>query len=123
LSSLFQHQFASNKKYQKSVISLFGVKQEDNETLRAYVQCFNATILEVPTTHQEVLVSAFTQGLCGGPFFESLAKKTPVDYLDVLTRAEKYMNLEDALLVRMSSRWRENESSSSSWSKEQAEDL
>ncbi|KAL0402437.1 UNVERIFIED_CONTAM: hypothetical protein Slati_4273600 [Sesamum latifolium] len=49
--SLFQHQFASSKKYQKSVISLFGVKQEDNETLKAYVQRFNTTILEVPTAH------------------------------------------------------------------------
>ncbi|KAL0451239.1 UNVERIFIED_CONTAM: hypothetical protein Slati_1102000 [Sesamum latifolium] len=112
-----------SKKYQKSIISLFGAKQEDNETLRAYVQHFNTTILKVLTAHQEVLVSAFTQGLCGGPFFESLAKKPVVDYLDVLTRAEKYMNLEDALLVRRSSRQRENEFSSSSRSKEQAEDL
>ncbi|KAL0405201.1 UNVERIFIED_CONTAM: hypothetical protein Slati_3834000 [Sesamum latifolium] len=80
-SSLFRHQFASSKKYQKSVISLFRVKQEDNETLRAYVQRFNTTILEVPTAHQEVLVSAFTQGLCGGPLFESLAKNPVVDYL------------------------------------------
>ncbi|KAL0458404.1 UNVERIFIED_CONTAM: hypothetical protein Slati_0467600 [Sesamum latifolium] len=44
-SSLFQHQFANSKKYQKSVISLFGVKQEDNETIRAYVQRFNTTSL------------------------------------------------------------------------------
>ncbi|KAL0434577.1 UNVERIFIED_CONTAM: hypothetical protein Slati_2792000 [Sesamum latifolium] len=62
-------------------------------------------------------------GLCGGPLFESLAKKPAVDYLDVLTRAEKYMNLEDALLVRRSSRQRENELFSSSRNKEQAEDL
>ncbi|KAL0447515.1 UNVERIFIED_CONTAM: hypothetical protein Slati_1879400 [Sesamum latifolium] len=86
-SSLFQHQFASNKKYQKSVISLFGVRQEDNETLRVYVQRFNTTILKVPTAHQEVLISAFTQGLYGGPLFESLAKKPAFNYLDVLTQA------------------------------------
>ncbi|KAL0457977.1 UNVERIFIED_CONTAM: hypothetical protein Slati_0424900 [Sesamum latifolium] len=122
-SSLFQHQFASSKKYQKSIISLFGVKQEDNESLRAYVQCFNTTILEDPTAHQEVLVSAFTQGLYGDPLFESLTKKPAVDYLDVLTRAEKYMNLENTLLVRRGSRWRKNELSSSSRSKEQAEEL
>ncbi|KAL0285657.1 UNVERIFIED_CONTAM: hypothetical protein Sangu_2768300 [Sesamum angustifolium] len=47
LSSLFQHQFSSSKKYQKSVISLFRIKQEDNETLRACVPCFKTTILEV----------------------------------------------------------------------------
>ncbi|KAL0404240.1 UNVERIFIED_CONTAM: hypothetical protein Sradi_2064800 [Sesamum radiatum] len=104
--ALLQHQFASSKKFQKSIISLFGAKQEDNETLRAYVQRFNTTIFDVITAHQEVLVSAFTQGLCGGPLFESLAKKPAVDYLDVLTRTEKYMNLEDALLVRRSNRKR-----------------
>ncbi|KAL0411517.1 UNVERIFIED_CONTAM: hypothetical protein Slati_3741400 [Sesamum latifolium] len=65
-SSLFQHQFVNSKKYQKSIISLFGIKQEDNETLRTYVQCFNTIILG----SQEVLVSAFT-GTQGG--FESLA--------------------------------------------------
>ncbi|KAK4395935.1 hypothetical protein Sango_1747800 [Sesamum angolense] len=59
-------------------------KLEDNETLRAYVQRFNITVLEVPTAHQEVLISAFTQGLREGPFFESLAKKPTVDFLDVL---------------------------------------
>ncbi|KAL0415863.1 UNVERIFIED_CONTAM: hypothetical protein Slati_3418200 [Sesamum latifolium] len=50
-SSLFQHQFSNSKKYQKSIISLFGVKQEDNKTLKAYVQHFNTTILEVPIAH------------------------------------------------------------------------
>ncbi|KAK4411860.1 hypothetical protein Sango_0259000 [Sesamum angolense] len=33
-SSLFQHQFASSKKYQKLVISLFGIKQEEKKTLK-----------------------------------------------------------------------------------------
>ncbi|KAL0288365.1 UNVERIFIED_CONTAM: hypothetical protein Sangu_2660700 [Sesamum angustifolium] len=97
-SSLFQHQFASSKKYKKSTISLFGIKQEEKETLRAYVQYFNATILEIPTAHQEVIVSAFT--LHGGPLIESLAKKPAIDFLDVLAQAEKYMNLEDAWLVK-----------------------
>ncbi|KAL0440604.1 UNVERIFIED_CONTAM: hypothetical protein Slati_2543400 [Sesamum latifolium] len=92
-SSFFQLQFASKKKYRKSVISLFGVKQEENETL---IQHFNTVVLEVPAAHQEVLISAFTQGLRGGSLFKSLAKKSATDFLDVLDRAQKYMNLEDA---------------------------
>ncbi|KAL0454828.1 UNVERIFIED_CONTAM: hypothetical protein Slati_0822000 [Sesamum latifolium] len=115
-SSLFQHQFASSEKYQKSIICLFRVKQEDNETLRGYVQCFNTTIFEVPTAHQEVLVSKFTQGLRRGSFFKCLAKIPAINFLDVLVWAEKYMNLEDAWLVRRNNRnrRRENELSSSS---------
>ncbi|KAK4397620.1 hypothetical protein Sango_1237500 [Sesamum angolense] len=116
-SSLFQIQFASNKKYHKSVINLFWIKQEDDETLRAYVQCFNTIILEVPIAHQEVLVSVFTYELHEGPLFESLAKKPVVDYLDVLAQTEKYMNLEKAWQVRWSRRdkQRENELFSSNW--------
>ncbi|KAL0445595.1 UNVERIFIED_CONTAM: hypothetical protein Slati_1687400 [Sesamum latifolium] len=95
-SSLFQHQFASSRKYKKSAISLFAIKQDERETLRAYVQRFNIPVLEVPAPHQEVLINAFTQGLRGGPLFDSLAKRLAVDFLDVLARTEKYMNLEDA---------------------------
>ncbi|KAL0397380.1 UNVERIFIED_CONTAM: hypothetical protein Scaly_0186400 [Sesamum calycinum] len=55
-----------------------------NETLRTYVQRFNTTTLEVPTTHLEVLVSVLAKGLLGGPLVESLAKKPTVDFLAVL---------------------------------------
>ncbi|KAL2231142.1 UNVERIFIED_CONTAM: hypothetical protein Sindi_1708600 [Sesamum indicum] len=79
-SSLFQHQFSSSKKYRKLAISLFEIKQDEKETLRTYVQCFNTTIQEVPTAHQEMLVNAFTQGLHGGPLFESLAKKSTTNF-------------------------------------------
>ncbi|KAL0439440.1 UNVERIFIED_CONTAM: hypothetical protein Slati_2427000 [Sesamum latifolium] len=47
-SSLFQHQFASSQKYRKSAISLFGIKQEEREILRAYVQCFNTCRIRSP---------------------------------------------------------------------------
>ncbi|KAL0427278.1 UNVERIFIED_CONTAM: hypothetical protein Slati_2902600 [Sesamum latifolium] len=50
-SSLFHHQFASGRKYRKSAISLFGIKQQERETLRAYVQHFNTTILEIPAPY------------------------------------------------------------------------
>ncbi|KAL0325378.1 UNVERIFIED_CONTAM: hypothetical protein Sradi_5107100 [Sesamum radiatum] len=102
LSFLFQHQFTWSKKYKKLAISLFGVKQEE-ETLKAYVQHFNTAILEVSTYQQEVLVSVFTKGLCGGPLLKSRAKKPNTNFLDVLTRAEMYINLEDTWLVKKNS--------------------
>ncbi|KAL0434018.1 UNVERIFIED_CONTAM: hypothetical protein Slati_2736100 [Sesamum latifolium] len=107
--SLFQHQFPSSRKYKKSAISLFAIKQDERDTLRAYVQRFNTVVLEVPAPHQEVLVSAFTQGLRGGPLFDSLAKRPAVDFLDVLARIEKCMNLEDARSTIKSGRDRRKE--------------
>ncbi|XP_073290904.1 uncharacterized protein [Primulina huaijiensis] len=66
------------------------------ETLREFVQRFNNAALEIPAATPDIMISAFTQGLRGGEFFKSLVKKPPSSYDDLLSRAEKYVNLEDA---------------------------
>ncbi|XP_073137439.1 uncharacterized protein [Henckelia pumila] len=95
-SSAFLHQFASNKKYLKTSLSLFNLKQSEVEPLREYVQRFNTAALEVPAATADTLVNSFTQGLRGGEFFKSLVKKPPLTYDELLSRAKKYVNLEDA---------------------------
>ncbi|XP_073125472.1 uncharacterized protein [Henckelia pumila] len=95
-SSAFLHQFASSKKYLKTSLSLFNLKQSEVEPLREYVQRFNTAALEVPAATADTLVNSFTQGLSGGEFFKSLVKKPPLTYDELLSRAEKYVNLEDA---------------------------
>ncbi|XP_073152685.1 uncharacterized protein [Henckelia pumila] len=95
-SSAFLHQFASSKKYLKTSLSLFNLKQSEVEHLREYVQRFNTAALEVPAATVDTLVNSFTQGLSGGEFFKSLVKKPPLTYDELLSRAEKYVNLEDA---------------------------
>ncbi|KAL0445067.1 UNVERIFIED_CONTAM: Retrovirus-related Pol polyprotein from transposon.6 [Sesamum latifolium] len=81
--SLFLHQFGSSRKLCKTELSLFAVRQKDNEPLKEYLQRFNAAALEVPSTTQEVKASALSQGLLDGDFFKSLAKK-PVSKFDAL---------------------------------------
>ncbi|KAL0401833.1 UNVERIFIED_CONTAM: hypothetical protein Slati_4213200 [Sesamum latifolium] len=94
--SLFLHQFASNQKLQKTELSLFAVRQKDNEPLKEYLQRFNAATLEVPSATKEVKASAFSQGLLDGDFFKSLTKK-PVSKFDaLLARVANYINIEDA---------------------------
>ncbi|XP_073133652.1 uncharacterized protein [Henckelia pumila] len=95
-SSAFLHQYASSKKYLKTSLSLFNLKQSEVEPLREYVQRFNTAALEVPAATADTLVNSFTQGLRGGEFFKSLVKKPPLTYDELLSRAEKYINLEDA---------------------------
>ncbi|XP_073130638.1 uncharacterized protein [Henckelia pumila] len=95
-SSAFLHQYASSKKYLKTSLSLFNLKQSEVEPLREYVQRFNTAALEVPAATGDTLVNSFTQGLRGGEFFKSLVKKPPFTYDELLGRAEKYVNLEDA---------------------------
>ncbi|XP_073041934.1 uncharacterized protein [Primulina eburnea] len=55
-----------------------------------------ARALDIPDASPDTMISAFTQGLGGGEFFKSLVKKPPSSYDDLLSWAEKYVNLEDA---------------------------
>ncbi|XP_073061838.1 uncharacterized protein [Primulina eburnea] len=49
-----------------------------------------------PTLRTRGVTTAFTQGLREGEFFKSLIKKVPGDFEDLLSRAEKYINKEEA---------------------------
>ncbi|XP_073291060.1 uncharacterized protein [Primulina huaijiensis] len=88
--------FASSKRHQRNYLSLFVMKQQETETLREFIRRFNDAALDIPDASPDIIISAFTQGLRGGEFFKSLVKKPPSSYDDLLSRAEKYVNLEDA---------------------------
>ncbi|XP_075515967.1 uncharacterized protein LOC142550801 [Primulina tabacum] len=95
-STLFINQYATSKRYLKTSLGLFSLKQGDADSPRDFIRRFNSAALEVPAAATETLVNAFTQGLRGGHFFNSLVKKPPQSYDELLSRAEKYVNLEDA---------------------------
>ena len=76
------------------------IKQRENETLRSYITRFNKEALSIDEADDMILVAAFTNGLWKGKFMFSLYKNDPKTMLDVLYRATKYMNVEDALLAR-----------------------
>ena len=68
--------------------------------LRSYISRFNKEALLIDVADNKILVAAFTNGLRKGKFLFSLYKNNPKTMSDVLYRATKYMNAEDALLTQ-----------------------
>ncbi|XP_065629689.1 uncharacterized protein LOC136067559 [Quercus suber] len=76
------------------------IRQREDETLRSYITRFNKEALSVDEADDKILVAAFTNGLQKGKFLFSLYKNDPKTMSEVLYRATKYMNAEDALQAR-----------------------
>ena len=68
--------------------------------LRFYITRFNKEALSINEVDDKILVVAFTNRLWKGKFLFSLYKNDPKTMSDVLYRATKYMNMEDALPAR-----------------------
>ena len=68
--------------------------------LRSYITRFNKKAFSIDKADDKILMTAFTNGLRKGKFLFSLYKNDPKTISEVLYRATKYMNAEDALLAR-----------------------
>ena len=74
-------------------------KQWKHETLTSYITRFNKEALSINEADDKILVAAFTNGLRKDKFLFSLYKNDPKTMSNVLYKATKYMNSEDALLA------------------------
>ena len=68
--------------------------------LRSYITRFNKEAFSIDETDDKILVVAFTNGLQNGKFLFFLYKNDLKTMSNVMHRATKYMNVEDALLAR-----------------------
>ena len=99
LNVQFTSHFIGGHRYKKSTACLMSIKQREDEMLRSYIARFNKEVLSIDEADDKILVAAFTNGLRKGKFLFSLYKNNPKTMLDVLYRATKYMNAEEALLA------------------------
>ena len=98
LSVQFASHFIGGHRYKKSTTCLMNMKKQEDETLRSYITHFNKEALSIDEADDKIFVAAFMNGLWKGKFLFSLYKNNLKTMLDVLYRATKYMNAEDALL-------------------------
>ncbi|XP_030948931.1 uncharacterized protein LOC115972829 [Quercus lobata] len=96
LSSSFLRHFVGGQHPKSLVDHLLTIKQREKETLRSYVTCFTRGIWRW-TKHDKVQLTTFKAGLKSREFVVSLAKNPPMTMAEMLLKAQKYMNAEDAL--------------------------
>ncbi|XP_022897815.1 uncharacterized protein LOC111411523 [Olea europaea var. sylvestris] len=97
LADKFSTFFASSKRIRKTTASLMQMRQGPNETLRSFMTRFNRERLQILDLHITAAVSALTYAIKCEAFKMSLSKTPPKSVTELLTRAEKYINMEGTM--------------------------
>ena len=100
LSAQFTAHFIGGHRYKKSTVCLKSIRQWEDKTLKSYISRFNKEALLINKANDKILVVAFTNRLRKGKFLLYLYKNDSKTMSEVLYRATKYMNAEDALLAQ-----------------------
>ena len=89
----------------KTIYHLLTIKKNPQENLRSYVQRFNTESLKVDIPDEKFSLTAFIAGL-GVQLKDlmfSISKNPQARMAEVLAKAEKYINGEEALLYKRGS--------------------
>ena len=102
LSIVFVYHFIRAWTYKKLSYHLLTIKQCPQENLRSYVQRFNIESLKVDIPDEKFVITAFIVGLGvqSKDLMFSISKNPHASMAEVLAKAEKYINEEEALLSK-----------------------
>ena len=105
LSIAFVSHFIRARTYRKPSYHLLTIKQNSQESLRSYVQRFNAESLKVDIPNEKFAITAFIArlGVQSKDLMFSLSKNPQANMAEVLAKAEKYINDEEALISKKGS--------------------
>ena len=105
ISIAFVSHFIGTRTYRKPSYHLLTIKQSSQESLRSYVQRFNAESLKVDIPDEKFAITAFIAGLGvqSKDLMFSISKNPQASMAEVLAKAEKYINGEEALISKKGS--------------------
>ena len=105
LSIKFVSHFIGVRTYRKPSYHLLSIKQNPQESLRSYIQRFNAESLKVDVPVEKFAITAFIAGLGvqSKDLMFSISKNSQASMAEVLAKAEKYINGEEALISKRGS--------------------
>ena len=105
LSIAFVSHFIRAKTYRKPSYHLLTIKQGSQESLKSYVQRFNAKSIKIDVPDEKFTITAFIAGLGvqSKDLMFSISKNPQASMAEVLAKAEKYINGEEALISKKES--------------------
>ena len=105
ISIAFVSHFIGARTYRKPSYHLLTIKQGSQESLRSYVQRFNSESLKVDIPDEKFAITAFIAGLGiqSKDLMFSISKNPQTSMAEVLAKAEKYINGEEALISKKES--------------------
>ena len=105
LSIAFVSHFIGARTYRKPSYHLLTIKKGSQESLRSYVQRFNAESLKVDIPDEKFAITAFIAGLGiqSKDLMFSISKNPQTSMAEVLAKAEKYINGEEAFISKKES--------------------
>ena len=105
LSIAFVSHFIGARTYLKPSYHLLTVKQGPQENPRSYVQRFNSESLRVDIPDEKFAITAFIAGLGiqSKDLMFSISKNPQTSMAEVLAKAERYINGEEALMSKRGS--------------------
>ena len=97
--------FIGARTYRKSSYHLLTIKQGSQESLRSYVKRFNSESLKVDIPDEKFAITAFiaSLGVQSKDLMFSISKNPQASMDEVLAKAEKYINGEEALISKKES--------------------
>ena len=100
-SIAFVSHFIGARTYRKSSYHLLTIKQSPQESLRSYVQRFNAEFLKVDVPDEKFAITAFISrlGVQSKDLMFSISKNPQASMAEVLAKA-KYINGEEAVISK-----------------------
>ena len=105
LSIAFVSHFIGARTYRKPSYHLLTIKQGSQESLKSYLQRFNAESLKIDIPDEKFAITAFIAGLGvqSKDLMFSISKNPQASIAEVLAKVEKYINGEEALTSKKES--------------------
>ncbi|KAL0444420.1 UNVERIFIED_CONTAM: hypothetical protein Slati_2164700 [Sesamum latifolium] len=107
----------------KNPSHLFAIIQEEGESLKSYIQKFSNEVLDIPNMNPEFISGIVAQGLRSRGLVDSLIGEPGTSWEELMTRAEKFILIEESRKIKSSYRARrepvrENTRKTQEWKKD-----